>query len=152
MMIDTVSALRQVSGALQGDVLQDVAQVANFDHMLAQAEAASVSGAGVGAANQIPADVKTLEVQPFAAATAPVGASTISESYWDGLRSLQTTTDKFSQVTAAAARDAGDGSGLSASRLIELQVAVMNYSMQAEIMAKVTDRVSQGIQTLFRNQ
>jgi len=141
-----------VTGPLQGDILQDPAEVENFERLVAQVEAATVPAAGVDVLNQFPVDVKTVEVQPFAPPVDHVKAGTISESYWDGLRSLQSTSEKFNSVAAAAARDASDGTGLSTSRLVELQLSVMNYSLQAEVMAKITDRVSQGIQTLFRNQ
>ena len=64
MLIDTVSALRQVAGPLPNDLMRDMGQTQDFDRLLAQAEAAAGPANGVAAAAQAPDGIQTVEITP----------------------------------------------------------------------------------------
>lgn len=68
------------------------------------------------------------------------GLQGISRDYHVGLEKLQVHLDGFGEKP------------MNVTGMMQLQVDLMTLTMQQDLTAKIADRTSQGLQTLFRNQ
>ncbi len=91
-----------------------------------------------------------MEVSP-AEETEPVGGIPFADQLSATWRMAQDNYQGILHRIRAMSDMTGPG-GVSAAQLSELQYEVMNLSFQQEVVAKVSDKVSNAIQTLIKNQ
>ena len=95
-------------------------------------------------------DLPALAVDLYPNAVVPEPkANTYGESYWKLLHNVGETYDGFREASASVGRD---GEAISVRDLVEIQRKSIEYSVLVDFASKVTDRLSQGVQTLMRNQ
>jgi type III secretion system YscI/HrpB-like protein len=70
------------------------------------------------------------------------------------LRGLETAKESHDEQTCRVQEllDKTDGRAMSMQDVLRLQYELMQLSLQQEITTKATDKTSQGVQTLFKNQ
>ncbi|MEM9280419.1 MAG: type III secretion system inner rod subunit SctI [Verrucomicrobiota bacterium] len=91
------------------------------------------------------------------AATAPAAVSPPSESgglgnvILDGIEKMSSAYNNRVDAVNASVSDVGEG-GMTVQETMKLQLELMQLNLQQDVTAKIADKTSQGIQTLFKNQ
>ncbi|MEM6916587.1 MAG: type III secretion system inner rod subunit SctI [Verrucomicrobiota bacterium] len=91
------------------------------------------------------------------AATAPAAVSPSSESgglgnvILDGIEKMSSAYNNRVDAVNASVSDVGEG-GMTVQETMKLQLELMQLNLQQDVSAKIADKTSQGIQTLFKNQ
>jgi hypothetical protein len=99
------------------------------------------------------ADVQTGLLQPHAidgAAPNP-GTRSLGDALLDGIVQVKNDYDaRFAKM--AESMSASKGQDLSMSQALQIQYELMQVGLSQELTAKMADKTSSGVQTLFRNQ
>jgi len=99
------------------------------------------------------ADVQTGLLQPHAvdgAAPHPESRA-LGEALLDGIVSVKNDYDsRFARMAESMA--AAKGQDISMAQALQIQYELMQVGLSQELTAKLADKTSSGVQTLFRNQ
>lgn len=100
------------------------------------------------------AEVQSGLLQPSAvdgATPTSLGPRSLGDALVDGIITVKNDYDaRFAKINASMA--ANKGEEISMQQALEIQYELMQVGLSQELTAKMADKVSSGVQTLFRNQ
>ena len=100
------------------------------------------------------AEVQNGLLQPTAldgATPTTLGPRALGDALVDGLIQVKTDYDtRFARISASLA--ATQGQEISMQQALQIQYELMQVGLSQELTAKMADKTSSGVQTLFRNQ
>jgi hypothetical protein len=100
------------------------------------------------------ADVPNGLLQPEAAdgsAVAPIGERSLGDALVDGFMQVKNDYDsRFARINETM--KASEGREISMQQALQIQYELMQVGLSQELTAKLADKTSSGVQTLFRNQ
>jgi hypothetical protein len=80
-----------------------------------------------------------------------LGARSIGDALVDGIVQVKNDYDsRFAKISATMA--ANEGQEISMQQALQIQYELMQVGLSQELTAKMADKTSSGVQTLFRNQ
>lgn len=104
--------------------------------------------------NAAQADVQTglLQPQPVVDGADPkAGPRALGEALVDGIMSVKNDYDnRFARIAESLA--ANKDKDLTMTQALQIQYELMQVGLSQELTAKMADKTSSGVQTLFRNQ
>lgn len=109
---------------------------------------------GAGAVDGLPIDGAAIEtvqgINFYPDLEAPrTAAETATAAFVDMMRAVHHQDAHLKELSRDAVENRGE---FNVQRLVALQRTSYEYALTLDLAAKVTDRVSQGLQTLIRNQ
>jgi len=103
-------------------------------------------------AAQVDVQSGLLQPQPVVEGADPkAGPRAIGDALVDGIMSVKNDYDsRFARITESLA--ASKGQELTMTQALQIQYELMQVGLSQELTAKMADKTSSGVQTLFRNQ